>query len=217
MNSMILERDDQLATRNPYNRPSHALLIVISGPSGVGKDTVVREMMAQDDNFHFVVTATSRPPRPNEIDGIDYIFVSETEFEQMIAEGELLEHARVHDNYKGVPKQQIREALASGRDVLMRVDPQGAATLKELIPNAVFIFLMAESEEAMARRLRLRRTDTEESVRLRLKVARTEMKRIQEFDYCVVNREGEVEETLAQIFKIIETAHLRAEQQPIEI
>ncbi|MCB0032798.1 MAG: guanylate kinase, partial [Anaerolineales bacterium] len=105
---------------NPYHRPSPPLLIVISGPSGVGKDTVVQELLKHTDNFHFVVTATSRPPRKNEVNGVDYWFVSEEEFEEMIAKNELLEYAWVHDNYKGVPKQQIRDALASGKDVIMR-------------------------------------------------------------------------------------------------
>ncbi|MBK8429916.1 MAG: guanylate kinase [Chloroflexi bacterium] len=202
---------------NPYERPTHPLIVVISGPSGVGKDTVVQEMLRRNHNFYFVVTATSRPPRRNEVHGVDYYFVTEESFRHMIAAGEMLEHAWVHDNFKGVPKQQIRDALASGRDVLMRVDPQGAATLKALMPSAVFIFLMAESEEAMARRLRDRRSDTAEAVQLRLAIARQEMQRIPEFDYCVINREGELTQTIAQIENIIEAARHRTDTEPTRI
>ena len=215
MSAILTHRNH--TTYNPYDRPSHPLLVVISGPSGVGKDTVVQELLKRSDNFHFVVTATSRPPRKNEVDGVDYIFVSEDEFELMIEDDELLEYAWVHDNYKGVPKQQIRDALDSGRDVLMRVDPQGAATLKDLIPSAVFIFLMAESESAMAKRLRGRRSETEDKINLRLKIAREELTRIHEFDYCVINREGELEETVSQIMYIIKARRHRVEQEPISI
>lgn len=207
----------EIVVDNPYERPMPPLLIVISGPSGVGKDTVVQEILRQYDNFYFVVTATSRPPRVNEVHGADYFFVTEAQFRQMIAAGEMLEYAWVHDNYKGVPKQQIRDALNSGKDVIMRVDPQGAATLKQLIPGAIFIFLMAESEEAMERRLAERRTESAETMRLRLQVARHEMQRISEFDYCVINREGELDKTLDQIMSIIEAARHRTDIEPIEL
>ena len=113
---------------NPYAPQSYPVLIVISGPSGVGKDTVVRNLIKKREEFFFVVTATDRPPREGEVEGVDYFFVSTDEFEQMIEEDELLEYAVVHDCYKGVPKSQIRDALRSGKDVVMRVDPQGAAT-----------------------------------------------------------------------------------------
>jgi guanylate kinase len=127
---------------NPYNRPKHPLLIIISGPSGVGKDTIARLMMdTKNDNYYFVVTATTRPPRAGEVHGYDYFFVSHDEFARMIEADELLEYAIVYNDYKGVPKQQIREALASGKDVIMRVDPQGAATIRKLVPQGTFIFL----------------------------------------------------------------------------
>lgn len=213
----ILTHNNDVTMSNPYDRPSHPLLIVISGPSGVGKDTVVQGLLNQSENFHFVVTATSRPPRKGEVDGIDYFFVTETKFESMIEENELLEYAWVHDNYKGVPKQQIRDALNSGKDVLMRVDPQGAATLKEIIPSALFIFLMAESEEAMMKRLQRRRSETPEKIELRLEIARQELQRIREFDYCVINREGTLEETIQQIKHIIEASRHRAEQEAITL
>lgn len=193
------------------------LMIIISGPSGVGKDSVVQALLAQSNNFHFVVTATSRPPRPNEIDGVDYIFVTDEEFEQMIAEEELLEHAVVHDNYKGVPKAQIRQALASGKDVLMRVDPQGAETITRLVPQAISIFLTAESEDALVDRLHGRRTETAASFDLRLEIARNELERIAEFDYCVVNRADRLDETVQKIRCIIAAEHCRTNREPIKI
>jgi guanylate kinase len=194
------------------------LLIVISGPSGVGKDTIARRLIdRQPHNFYFVVTATTREPRPDEVHGKDYFFVSTDEFARMIEDDELLEYALVYNDYKGVPKGQIREALTSGKDVIMRVDPQGAATIRKLIPNAIFIFLIAESEEAMVTRLRERKSETPEGLSLRIATARQEMKRIHEFDYCVVNAQEKQEEAVDQILCIIKAAKARVDQQPIQL
>jgi len=200
----------------PYSHQAYPLLVVISGPSGVGKDTIARQLIKErPDSFYFVVTATTRPPRPGEIHGYDYFFVSSDEFAQMIEDGELLEYAVVYNDYKGIPKQQIREALASGKDVIMRVDVQGAATIRKLIPNALLIFLKSESESELMERLRLRKSETAEGLNLRIATARQEMKRIEEFDYCVSNTEGKQEEAVGKILSIIEAAHCRVEQQPV--
>src|SRR5690554_5254443 len=153
--SDVSERADPLTynkdvqCRNPYyfGQPQ-PLLVVISGPSGVGKDETLKAMKQLGYPFHFVVTATTRPKRPDEVHGRDYFFVSMEEFAGMIEQGELLEHALVYGDYKGIPKQQVRDALDSGKDVIMRIDVQGAATIKQLAPDAVFVFLVAESEEA---------------------------------------------------------------------
>jgi guanylate kinase len=207
-----------LTIESPYIRPHHPLLIVVSGPSGVGKDTIARMLMdSQDDNYYFVVTATTRPPRVGEVDGYDYFFVSHDEFAQMIEEDELLEYAVVYNDYKGVPKKQIRDAFTSGKDVIMRVDPQGAATIRKLIPNAIFIFLIAESEAALIQRLRERKSETAEGLNLRIATARQEMKRINEFDFCVVNVQEKQEETVAKIKAIILSEHQRVNQQPITL
>jgi guanylate kinase len=203
---------------NLYERPQHPLLIVISGPSGVGKDTIARMMMDTNDRgYYFVVTATTRPPRAGERHGYDYFFVTHDEFARMIEEDELLEYAVVYNDYKGVPKQQIRDALASGKDVIMRLDPQGAATIRKLVPGATLVFLMAESEEAMIQRLRERKSETAEGLNLRIATARQEMKRIREFDYCVINAQSRQEETVHKIEAIIEAEHQRVGRRPIEL
>jgi guanylate kinase len=206
-----------LNDKDPYTLKRHPLLVVISGPSGVGKDTVARLLLEAPDTFYFVVTATTRSPRPGEVDGYDYFFVSHDEFAQMIEENELLEYAVVYNDYKGVPKQQIRDAMASGRDVIMRVDVQGAATIRKLVPNAIFIFLTAESEEALVKRLRERKSETAEGLNLRIATARQEMRRVNEFDFCVENSDGELRQTVQKILAIIEAEHLRVNQQPIEL
>ena len=133
------------------------LLIVISGPSGAGKDTVMQCMKERGMPFHFVVTATTRPRRSNEINGKDYFFVGKEEFARMIEEDELIEYAVVYGDYKGIPKQQVREALSTGKDVLMRVDVQGAETVRKLVPNAILIFMTVDNEQELERRLRERR------------------------------------------------------------
>lgn len=207
-----------MTQNSPYQQKRYPLLIVISGPSGVGKDTIARRLIERrPDSFYFVVTATTRKPRPGEVHGKDYFFVSTDEFARMIDEDELLEYALVYNDYKGVPKRQIREALESGRDVIMRVDPQGAATIRKLIPNAVSIFLIAESEEAMVTRLRERKSETPEGISLRIATARHEMKRIEEFDYCVVNPQEKHEEAVNAILCIINAEKSRVDQQPVEL
>jgi guanylate kinase len=206
-----------LTIKDLYVRSNYPRLFVISGPSGVGKDTVARLMLGSRDSFSFVVTATTRPPRKDEVDGHDYFFVSHDEFAQMIDDDELLEYAVVYNDYKGVPKQQIRDALSSGHDVIMRVDVQGAATIRKLIPNAILIFLMAETEESLVKRLRKRKSETAEGLKLRIATARREIMRLDEFDYCIVNAEGRVSETVQMILSIIDAEHSRVDQQPVTL
>jgi guanylate kinase len=167
---------------DPFHRDRPPLLIVISGPSGEGKDTVVQQMKERGLPIHFVVTATDREPRPNEVHGRDYYFYSTAEFERMIANGELLEHAWVYEQHKGIPKAHVREALDSGKDVVMRLDVQGAQTVKKMIPAAITIFLLCESEEELVARLRERRTEPEEVLQRRLRRAHEEMAKIRDFD-----------------------------------
>jgi guanylate kinase len=206
-----------LSTNDLYHFPHHPKLIVISGPSGVGKDTIARLLLDRSERFHFVVTATTRPPRVGEVDGVDYIFVTNDEFARMIEGDELLEYAFVYNDYKGIPKQQIRDALASGKDVIMRIDPQGAATIRKMAPDTIFIFLTAESEEAMVKRLRERKSETPEGLNLRIATARQEMKRVSEFDYVVINADDQRERAVQQILSIIEAAHCLVNQRPIAL
>jgi len=193
------------------------LLIVISGPSGVGKDTVIQRMKERNLPFHFVVTATTRPPRANERHGVDYFFVSHDEFAEMIEHNELLEYAIVYNDYKGIPKAQVRQALASGKDVIMRIDVQGAATIRSLCPEAVLIFLTTGSEGELVTRLTARKTETPEGLKLRIATARKEMQRIVEFDYVVTNPEDQLDEAVDTILAIIHAEHHRVEQRKVTL
>ncbi|MEA3408264.1 MAG: guanylate kinase [Chloroflexota bacterium] len=193
------------------------LLVVISGPSGVGKDSVVERMQEMGYPFHFVVTVTDRVPRPDEEDGRDYHFVSTGEFERMIEADDLLEYARVYGQYKGVPKADVREALSSGRDVVMRLDVQGADTVRKIVPQALTIFLAPPSLDVLVRRLRGRGGDSSAQLRQRLETAVTEMRRMETFRYVVVNYEGRLDEAVRQIMAIMEAEKCRVGRQEISL
>jgi guanylate kinase len=193
------------------------LLIVISGPSGVGKDTVLQRMKERGLPFHFVVTATTRPRRANEIHGKDYWFVSKEEFARMIEADELIEYAIVYSDYKGIPKQQVRDALTSGQDVIMRLDVQGAETIRKLAPEALLIFVTTESEEELVRRLETRKTETPEELKLRIATARKELQRIAAFDYVIINHDFRLDETVDKIRAIIDAEHLRVKPRKVTL
>ncbi len=204
----------------PINFNQHnpePLLIVISGPSGVGKDTVVEAIKSRGFPFHFVVTATTRPIRPGEQHGVDYFFYTREEFAQMIESDELLEYAFVYDDYKGIPKEQVRRALASGKDVIMRLDVQGAATIRGLCPEAVLIFLTTTSEQELISRLQARKTETSSSLHMRIAMARKELRRIKEFDYVVVNAEDQLRQTVDTIVGIINSEHHRVAHRKVTL
>jgi guanylate kinase len=202
---------------DPFSRKPNPLLIVISGPSGVGKDVTIHGLQEQGYHFHFVVTATSRPKRQGEIDGKDYFFVSEEEFERMVEQNELLEHALVYGQYKGIPKAQVRRALDSGLDVIMRVDVQGAATVRRLVPDAVFVFLTPGSEEELVSRLNTRASESPDHLRQRLDRVRQEMEQIDQFDYMLVNREGQLDRTVAHLLAVITAEKCRVRQREIRL
>jgi guanylate kinase len=191
------------------------LLIIISGPSGVGKDSAVKALREHNFPFHFVITATSRAPRPNETHGVDYFFVSKPEFEEMINKNELLEYSLVYEDYKGVPKAQIRSAMASGRDTVMRVDVQGARKIHKICPEAVLIFLIPNNTEEWYHRLCNRNTETPESLKLRVETAHSEMACISEFDYVVVNAEDQLDKAAENILAIIQAEHHRIPHRKI--
>ncbi len=167
--------------------------------------------------FHFVVTATTRPQRPNEVNGRDYFFVTKEEFARMINEDELIEHAIVYGDYKGIPKQQVREALASGKDVVMRIDVQGAEAVRKLASEALMIFITTESEAELVHRLETRKTETADSLAIRIATARKELKRVEVFDYVIVNREFHLDETVDVIRAIIDAEHHRVKPRKVEL
>ena len=202
---------------DPYNHRDSPLLVVISGPSGVGKDMTLKRMQELGYPFHFVVTATTRPKRPDEMHGVDYFFISKSEFAEMIEQEELLEYAVVYGDYKGIPKEQVRQALASGKDVVMRIDVQGAATIRKLVPEAVLIYLSAETEEALVRRLMERKTEPEDQLKLRIATARQELKQLGWFDYVVINAENQLDETCHNIAAIITAERCRVHQREINL
>ena len=177
--------------------------MVLSGPSGVGKDAVLDRMKSQDRSLHFAVTATTRLRRSEEVDGVNYYFVSRDRFQQMVSNDELLEWAEVYGNHYGVPRQQVEEALEGGRDVVVKVDVQGAMTIKRAMPQAVLIFLVAPSIEEMKARLRNRRTESAEDMERRIATADYEMSQRDQFDYVVVN--DEVGRAVARIEDIIKS------------
>jgi guanylate kinase len=203
--------------RDPYNIEPQPLLIVISGPAGVGKDSLIQRMKERGYPVHFVVTVTDRPPRPGEVHGVDYFFLTTGEWLRMEREGELLENAVVYGQHKGVPKQQVRQALASGQDVIMRVDVQGAATIQRLVPEAVLIFLVASSEEELEQRLRDRGGDSPAQLEKRIAAAREEMRRLPEFDYVVVNRDGELDRAVDDVIGIIQAEHCRVAPRVVRL
>jgi len=204
--------------RDPYPRVhTEPLLIVISGPSGVGKDSVIKTMKERDLPFHFVITATTRPRRQEEVHGVDYFFVSSEKFTQMIENDELLEYAIVYGDYKGIPKEQVRQALASGKDVIMRIDVQGAATIRQISPQALLIFLTTQNEEEMIERLKQRKTETTDGLNKRIETAREELKRVHEFDYVVINRDCHLDEAVDTILAIIRAEHHRANPKKVTL
>lgn len=193
------------------------LLIVISGPSGVGKDSIIQRMKTRDLPVHFVVTATTRPARPEETHGVDYFFMTSDQFAEMIEQGELLEYAIVYNDYKGIPKEQVRQALASGKDVILRIDVQGAARILEICPEALLIFVTTQSQEEMVHRLKQRKTETPEGLNLRIATARQELKRLGEFDYVVVNRDDCLDEAVDTILAIIRAEHHRVDHRKVTL
>jgi guanylate kinase len=164
-----------------------------------------------------VVTATTRERRESETDGKDYWFVSQDEFARMIEENELIEYAIVYDDYKGIPKKEVRQALASGKDVIMRVDVQGAESVRKLAPDALLIFITCEGEDELERRLRERKTETNNSLSLRIATARKELQRIKEFDYVIVNQDFHLDETVDKVRAIITAEHLRVQQRKVDL
>ncbi|MEX2246244.1 MAG: guanylate kinase [Dehalococcoidia bacterium] len=189
--------------------PSRApLLVVLSGPSGVGKDAVLDELARRGHRFHRVVTCTTRPRRDNETAGVDYHFVTDADFDSLIATGGLLEHAEIYGHRSGVPKAQVAEKLREGLDVYVRTDVQGAASIKRIAPAAVTVFIAPSSLEELEERIRARRSDDDGRIARRLAAARAEMARRAEFDYTITNEPGRLDATATRLTEILEAERL---------
>lgn len=199
------------------NSPAKPLLIVLSGLSGVGKDTVLAGLRKAGLPAVISISATTRPRRPSEKDGFDYYFVSEKKFQEMIDKDELLEWATVYGNRYGIPKAPVRQWLKEGKDVIVKIDVQGAATIKKNVPGAVLIFLCTLTLEELEKRLKKRRTESREELELRLKTAEKEMEQLGIFDYIIVNREDELEQTIADVRAIIAAEKCRVSPRLIDL
>lgn len=199
------------------NRPPNPLVIVLSGPSGVGKDAILNRLKQQKYPCEFIITMTTRPQRASEKHQIDYNFVSVDKFQELLKNNGLLEWAQVYGNLYGVPKQPVKEALARGKDTIIKVDVQGAANIKRIIPEAVFIFISPPSIEVLSKRLQQRRTETASSQSARLKAAEDELLRSSEFDYIVCNQCNEIDQAVKQIQAIITAEKCRVNLRKITL
>jgi guanylate kinase len=193
-------------------------LVVLSGPSGVGKDAVLERMKERRlPGLKFVTTVTTRTQRPREIDGRDYHFTSQAAFKKLIDQNELLEWAEVYGNFYGVPKAAVRAALNNGQDVVVKVDVQGAASIKKIAPSAIFVFMLPPSLEELKERLSRRLTESSDTLKRRLETAPEELKQLPMFDYFVVNHEGKIDQAVAEISAIITAEKLRVQPRRVEL
>jgi len=209
--------ESKLRTKKRDDGNSFPLLVVLSGPSGVGKDAVLARMKWLGRPFHYVITATTRPKRAGEKNGVDYYFLSGKEFQQMIDKHQFLEWANVYENYYGVPKNEITVALRNGVDAIVKVDVQGAATIKEILPQAVFIFLMPPSLEELENRLRRRHSESTTGLALRLEKAKGEIKSLPLFDYVITSRQNKVDEVVFQIDAIVTAEKRRVNPKIVQV
>lgn len=197
--------------------PAKSLFIVLSGLSGAGKDAVLTRLKESGSPLEFIVTVTTRAQRANERDGWHYRFISMGKFQELIDRNELLEWANVYGNWYGVPREPVKQALDSGKDVIVKVDVQGAATIKKILPQAVFIFLTPPSLEELVLRLKQRQTESPSDLDLRIKTAEEELEKLPLFDYIVVNQQGEVERAVANIEAIISAEKCRVTPRDVAL
>ena len=203
--------------QTPINLPTRPLFIVLSGPSGVGKDAVLSRMRELNYPLEYITTVTTRPQRASERDNIDYHFISTGNFQKMIEHNELLEWANVYGNWYGVPKKPVKQALDKGQDIIVKVDIQGAATIKKILPQAVFIFLMPPSIEELMLRLKQRHTESPFDLTLRTKTAEEELKQLSLFDYVVFSRRDEIDRAVSDIAAIITAEKCRVTPREIAL
>ncbi|GCE06475.1 guanylate kinase [Dictyobacter aurantiacus] len=201
----------QAGTKKP------GLLFVLSAPSGTGKDSVINALKEKGTDFHVVASVTTRAPRPGESEGNPYHFVSHEQFKDMIEQNELIEYAQVHGNWYGQPIRQIVDNLQQGRDVLLKIDVQGAATVRQRVPGAIYIFLVPGSIEELVERLTNRQTETEEERQRRLLDAQHELAQQEHYEYTIVNRQGRLSEAVEQLQAIMQAEHCRTRPRYVQI
>ena len=193
------------------------LVVVLSGPSGAGKDAVLSAMKARSMPMSYIVTNTTRPQRPGEVDNVHYHFVSQQEFKRLIDGHDLLEHAEVYGHFYGVPKAPVRQAMEQGQDVIIKVDVQGAMTIKKNLNGAVLIFLMPPSMEELAQRLKGRNTESRGDLEIRLDTARSEIEKLPHFDYVVMSYQDRIEKAVDDITAIITSEKLRVTRREYKV
>jgi len=199
----------------PSELPARPLVIVVSGPSGVGKDAVLTRMKMLGYPLEYITTVTTRPQRAKERDNTDYHFITRERFQEMLENKELLEWANVYGNWYGVPTKPVKEALGKGQDIIIKVDVQGAASIKEILPQAVFIFLIPPTVEELTIRLKQRQTESPFDLALRVKTAEEEIKQLALFDYIIVNKQDEIDRAVSDIKAIITAEKCRVTPREI--
>lgn len=209
-----MDEHNTLPIQYPEKPP---VLVVVSGPSGVGKDAALKRMREMSYPFFFLVTNTTRARRQDEIEGVDYHFITKEQFVDMERSGEFLEHASVYGYDYGNSRREVQQALARGQDVIMRIDVQGAATIKKLVPDGIFIFMLPPSIEKLEARLRKRRSEPEDYLRLRLHAARLEMNEVDKFDYAIVNEDDALDDTADLIYSIIRAEKCRVRPRKVTV
>ncbi len=200
-----------------FNPPKKPLLIVLSSPSGAGKDAILSRMKESGYPLEYITTVTTRPLRAQEKDKVDYHFVSGEKFQEMISHNELLEWANVYGNWYGVPKQPVKQALNKGQDIIVKVDVQGAANIKKILPQAVSIFLVTPSMEELMARLKQRCTESPFDLDLRIRTAEEEIKQLPLFDYVVVSQRGKIDLAVSEIKAIITAEKCRVTPREITL
>lgn len=201
----------------PQASPAPPLLVIISGPSAAGKGSLIAELRRLNRPWHFAVTATTRPMRPGEVDGRDYIFMDEADFLRLRERDELLESAQVYNRWYGVPREQVRDPLIAGRDVILEIDVQGAATVRSIAPEALSIFVMPASMDELRSRFASRGTEDAAAIERRLQEASTELARIGEYDYRVVNRTGQLDAAVRAVDAIIAAEKCRVNPRLVQM
>lgn len=212
-----------MSRSRPEGKPNKRLafpnpmLVVVSGPSGVGKSTIVAELARRHPQVVPIVTATTRDRRDGELDKVHYHFLTTEEFEELRKRRGLLEHAKVHDHWYGTPIDQVRGILAAGRDAILTIDPQGARSVRALVPDALLIFVMPPSIEDLDRRLARRGSEDGEELEVRRRDAAVEMGAVGDYDYAIVNETGRPDDAVEQIWGIIQAEARRDPPRRVRI